>query len=168
MGFREKASEIECFVLDVDGVLTDGRLLCAPDGAIWRNMHARDGYALQVLLKKGYTLAIITSGRDHGVLKKLESYGVTLIYEDVWEKKGQLLRFAADKGVDPAKTLFIGDDVPDLPAMMLCGLRCCPADAAAEVWQVCDYVSPFRGGEGCVRDIAEQVLRIRGHWEIPV
>jgi len=167
MTFQEKAKRVNCFVLDVDGVLTDGKLICAPDGAIWRNMNAKDGYALQSLMRNGFKLAIITSGKDHGVLEKLKAFGVELIYENVWEKTKQLNDFADEKNVDLERTVFIGDDIPDHGPMMACGVRCCPADAVPEIRAISDYVSTMKGGEGCVRDIIEIILRYQNKWFKP-
>jgi len=165
--FPEKARRVEAVILDVDGVLTDGKLICSPEGDIWRNMNAKDGYALQATLRSGIKLAIITSGSGHGVLKKLESFGVTLIYEGIWQKEEELHKFAASQEVDLERALFIGDDIPDYDAMMACGTRCCPADAVPEIKGICDYVSNQGGGEGCVRDILERVLRYQDKWFRP-
>jgi len=167
MTFQEKAKQVNSFILDVDGVLTDGKLICAPDGAIWRNMNAKDGYALQALIRNGFKLAIITSGKDHGVLRKLEAFGVELIYENVWEKKKQLFKFAEDKQVDLTKAVYIGDDIPDHECMLLCGVSCCPSDAATEIIAIADYVSTMKGGEGCVREIIETILRLQNKWFKP-
>lgn len=167
MSFEEKAKEVNCIILDVDGVLTDGKLLCAPDGAIWRNMNAKDGYALQAALRAGIRLAIITSGKEHGVLRKLADFGVTVIFENVWQKREQVLEYANSHSVDLERALFIGDDLPDYEAMLACGVRCCPADAVAEIAGICDFVSSYQGGEGCVREIFEQVLKAQGKWFNP-
>ena len=164
MTFSEKAKLVTSIILDVDGVLTDGKLICSPEGDIWRNMNAKDGYALQAVMKNGMDLAIITSGSGHGVLKKLEAFGVTLIYEGVWKKKDHLLKFAREKEIGLERALFIGDDIPDHDAMLACGTCCCPADAVSEIQAIADYVSPLKGGEGCVRDILEKVLRYQGRW----
>jgi 3-deoxy-D-manno-octulosonate 8-phosphate phosphatase (KDO 8-P phosphatase) len=165
--FARKAEKVEAIVLDVDGVLTDGRLICSPEGDIWRNMNAKDGYALQAIIRSGIKLAIITSGSGHGVLKKLESFGVTLIYEGIWQKKDELLKFAEENSVNLDRTLFIGDDIPDYAAMSICGLSGCPADAVPEIKAMADYISPFGGGKGCVRDILEKVLRVQEKWFKP-
>ncbi len=167
MTFQDKAKKIDTIIMDVDGVLTDGKLICSPEGDIWRNMNAKDGFALQAALKGGMRLAIITSGRQHGVLKKLEAFGVQLIYENVWEKKQQVLDFAKEHDCDLSKALFLGDDLPDHPAMLACGVRACPADAVADIRAISDYVSPLGGGKGCVRDILERVLKIQDKWKIP-
>lgn len=167
MTFQEKAKNIETIIMDVDGVLTDGKLICSPEGHIWRNMNAKDGFALQAAIKGGLTLAIITSGRQHGVLKKLEAFGVKLIYENVWEKKQQVFDFATEHNRDLDKTLFLGDDLPDHPAMLACGSRACPADAVPDIRAISDYVSPLAGGKGCVRDILELVLKVQDKWSIP-
>lgn len=165
--FPEKAKLVQTVILDVDGVLTDGKLICSPEGEMWRNMNAKDGYALQAVIRSGLQLVIMTSGSGHGVLKKLETFGVRLIFEGVRHKQEELLRFAENEQVDLGKALFIGDDIPDYTAMMACGTRCCPADAVPEIKDICDYVSRRNGGEGCVRDILEKVLRYQDKWFRP-
>ncbi|MEZ5003996.1 MAG: HAD hydrolase family protein [Chitinophagales bacterium] len=163
----DKLKEVNTIVLDVDGVLTDGSLICAPDGEIWRNMHAQDGYALQAWLKSGGKMALITSGGRHGVLKKLEQFGVTLVYHDVRKKEEVLTEFVSDYKISLAQTLYMGDDIPDYKAMRLCGVRCCPANAAHEIKSIVDYISPLNGGKGCVRDVIEKTLRVQDKWFKP-
>jgi 3-deoxy-D-manno-octulosonate 8-phosphate phosphatase (KDO 8-P phosphatase) len=164
---KELYKNITCFVLDVDGVLTDGSLICAPDGAIWRNMNAKDGYAIQSILKCGMKLAIITSGDGLGVLQKLETFGVTLIYSNVKSKEEALIDFTHQQQIPLENIVFIGDDIPDYYAMKRSGMSACPADAVEEIKQICHYVSPVEGGKGCVRDIAEQILKAQNKWFKP-
>ena len=163
----DQLKDIDTIVLDVDGVLTDGKLICTPEGEIWRNMQAKDGYAIQSWLKSGHKLVIITNGGKHGVLKKLEHFGVSLIFHDVRDKGKVLLEFAEANKVDLQKTLFIGDDIPDYTAMKLCGISCCPADAMSEIKAISTYISPIKGGKGCVREVIEKVLRIQDKWFQP-
>lgn len=163
----DKLKNINTIVLDVDGVLTDGKLICAPDGEIWRNMHAQDGYALQAWLKNGGKIAIITSGGRHGVLKKLEQFGVKLIYHDVKMKEEVLQEFALEHKINLEHTLYMGDDIPDYKAMSLCGVGCCPANAVHEIKTLADYISPLKGGKGCVREVIEKTLRIQDKWFNP-
>jgi 3-deoxy-D-manno-octulosonate 8-phosphate phosphatase (KDO 8-P phosphatase) len=164
---KELFKNITCFVLDVDGVLTDGNLICAPDGGIWRNMNAKDGFAIQSILKSGLKLAIITSGDGLGVLQKLETFGVTLIYSNVKRKEVALVDFSEKHQIPLDQMVFIGDDIPDYYAMRLCGVSACPADAVAEIKQISHYVSPMEGGRGCVRDVAEQILKAQNKWFQP-
>ncbi len=163
----DKLKEIETIILDVDGVLTDGKLICTPEGEIWRNMQAKDGYALQSWIKKGHKIAIITSGGKHGVLEKLKYFGVSLIYHDVRNKGKVLLEFAKDNNIILKQTLFMGDDIPDYEAMLMCGMSSCPADSVPEIKSIVDYISPLDGGKGCVRDVIEKALKAKDEWFKP-
>lgn len=163
----EKLAQINTIVLDVDGVLTDGKLICTPEGEIWRNMQAKDGYALQSWLKSGGKMAIISSGGQHGVLKKLEFFGVTLIFHSVKDKAAKLKAFAEEHQVDLDKTLFMGDDIPDYAPMKMCGVSACPKDAVHEIKELADIISTKKGGKGCVREVIEKVMRVQGKWFKP-
>ncbi|MFI5134347.1 MAG: KdsC family phosphatase [Chitinophagales bacterium] len=151
-------------VMDVDGVLTDGSLLVMENGDQLRKMNIRDGYALQHAVKKGLTLIVITGGNSQGVVKRMNSLGIHHFIAGTSEKAGALKKMAEELKLDLASTIYIGDDMPDLEAMKLCGIPCCPADACNEIISVSKYISPFKGGEGCVRDILEKVLKLQNKW----
>lgn len=160
----EKFKHINCFVFDVDGVLTDGSLLVLPDGLMARRMNIRDGYALQLAVKKGYRIIIISGGNAEEVKDRLLKLGVT----DVWmqtENKTKVLADLIHKyGLSRESVLYMGDDIPDLEVMGLAGLPCCPADAAQEIRDKSIYISHLNGGEGCVREVIEKVLKLRNDW----
>ena len=149
--FKEDIARTEAFIFDVDGVMTDGGIIPTLDGDFIRRYNAKDGYALGYAVKMGYKVCIITGGR-----------GKTL--ENRMDKITAMREYFADEGIDPAHAIYMGDDIPDLECMREVGIPVCPADAAAEVIEASRYVSEFRGGEGAVRDIVEQVLRARGDW----
>ena len=158
---------ITTFVFDIDGVLTDGSLLLMEDGHILRSMNIKDGYALQLAVKKGYKVWVISGGRSEAARMRLNKLGVDEVHIGIENKKEFLQEMAAALNVSPGQILCMGDDIPDYGAMQLCGLPCCPADAVPEIKQVSKYISPYGGGKGCVRDVIEKVLKLNGHWELP-
>jgi 3-deoxy-D-manno-octulosonate 8-phosphate phosphatase (KDO 8-P phosphatase) len=156
---------IRLFAFDMDGVLTDGTVMVMPEGDWVRRMHIRDGFALQLAVKKGYEVAMISGSWSQPVADRMGKLGVRHVYEKVGDKASCLGELLKKLGLTTQQVLFMGDDVPDLPALAMAGLPACPADAADDVRSVCRYISPFRGGEGCVRDVIEKTLRLNGHWD---
>lgn len=165
MNILEIFKTIKTFVFDVDGVLTDGSLLILNDGQQARTMNIRDGYALQLAIKKGYRVLVISGGSSEPVRERLNKLGVTDVFLSATNKTGQLTEYITTNNLRWDETLFMGDDIPDWAAMQLTGLPCCPADAAPEIKQVSRYISPIEGGKGCVRDVIEKVLKLNGHWD---
>lgn len=155
---------ITCFVFDVDGVLTDGTLFLMPGGEMVRRMNIKDGYALQLAIKKGYKLAVISGGYSELVKERLAKLGVTDVFMSVHDKKQVLSDYMQRHSLQSHQVLFMGDDIPDLEVMSLAGLPCCPADACEEVKQISRYVSPLAGGMGCGRDVIEKVMKLQGQW----
>lgn len=155
---------IKAFVLDVDGVLTDGRILVTESGDEYRSMHTRDGYAIQHAVKMGYQVFVISGGRSEGVRLRLQRLGVHEIHLGIHNKKAVLEDLMLRYGLDRQALVYMGDDLPDLPAMPLAGIVACPADAAPEIRSLAHYHSPYAGGQGCVRDLIEQVLRLHHKW----
>ncbi len=160
----EKFTYIRTFVFDVDGVLTDGTVLLLPNGEQSRKMSIRDGYALQLAVKQGYRIAVISGGRSESVVARLNGLGITDVFTGVLNKAEKLEDYALEHDLRWDEVLFMGDDIPDYRAMQLCGLSTCPADACPEIKSVSMYVSPVNGGQGCVRDVIEKVLKLNGHW----
>lgn len=157
---------ISTFVLDVDGVLTDGTLLVLEDGQMARKMNIKDGYALQAAIKKGYNIVIISGGKSEPVRDRLTKLGVQDVFLNVQDKTETLTNYANNKNITWDEILFMGDDIPDYYCMKKVGLACCPKDAASEIKLISKYISPFKGGEGCVRDIIEKTMKLHGKWEI--
>lgn len=164
MDILQRFSSVKALAFDMDGVLTDGGLWILPDGEWVRRMHIRDGYALQAAVKSGYRVMVISGSVSGPVEERLRRLGVTDVHMGVSDKRSRLLEILSGHGIDPAECLFMGDDLPDLDAVRTAGIGCCPADAASEVREASVYVSPARGGEGCVRDVIERVMRSRGDW----
>ena len=156
--------DIKLFVLDVDGVLTDGSLILLENGEMARKMNIKDGYALQLAVKKGYDILIISGGSSEGVKIRLNKLGIKEIYLAVTNKSELLQEYVKTKNLSRSNVLYMGDDIPDVLPMQLAGLACCPADAVPEVRSIAHYISPITGGCGCVRDVIEKVLKLNGDW----
>lgn len=157
--------KIRFFVFDIDGVLTDGMLHVQENGELLRRMNIKDGYALQLAIKKGYKVWVISGGRSAAIQARLERLGVTEVYIGVADKKEQLQLLMKQYHAAKEAVLYMGDDMPDLEAMQLSGLKCCPQDAVSDIKSVCDYIAPLTGGRGCVRDVIEKVLKLQDNWE---
>lgn len=155
---------IQWFVFDIDGVLTDGSLLIMPNGIMTRRMNIKDGYALQLAIKKGYRMSIISGGSSVEVKDRLQKLGIIDVHLKVQDKKKLLQELIATYQIEPKQILYMGDDMPDFEVMGIVGLPCCPADAAREVQDISTYISPHSGGYGCVRDVVEKVLRLHNKW----
>lgn len=155
---------IRLFVLDVDGVLTDGSLLVFGNGEMVRRMNIKDGYALQLAVKRGYQILVISGGQSEAVRERLVKLGVVDVHMNVKNKSEVLLQYVTSKQLQWSQVLYMGDDIPDLKTMQMVGLACCPADAVAEIKSIAHYISPIQGGEGCVRDVIEKVLKLNDHW----
>ncbi len=164
MNYLEKFREVDTLIFDVDGVLTNSQLLVQEDGALLRSMNTRDGFALKKAVREGYRVVIITGGSSQGVVKRLEGLGVTEIFYGIENKLKTFTSFIRANGIDAGSVLYMGDDIPDYEVMRLVGLPVCPHDAAQEILQIAQYVSPHNGGEGCVRDVIEKVLKLADKW----
>jgi 3-deoxy-D-manno-octulosonate 8-phosphate phosphatase (KDO 8-P phosphatase) len=157
---------ITCFVFDVDGVLTDGSLLVLEGGQLARRMNIRDGYALQLAVKKGYTVIVISGGDAEPVRDRLQRLGITQVFMKAENKSALLAKCMQEQGFSREQVLFMGDDIPDYTVMQQVGLPCCPADAAPEIKAISLYISPVNGGYGCARDVIEKVLKLNDHWDL--
>lgn len=164
MNVLELFKKITTFVFDVDGVLTDGTVLVLDNGLQARRMHIKDGFALQMALKNGYRVKVISGGNSPEVKDRLEKLGVTDVDMAVLDKKVFLETYMLAGKLKKEEVLYMGDDLPDIPAMSVVGLSCCPADAVNEVKEAAQYISPVNGGFACVRDVIEKVLKLNGHW----
>lgn len=157
-------NKIKAFAFDVDGVLSCETITMHPDGEPMRTVNIKDGYALQWAVKMGYKIAIITGAKTQSVYVRYGSLGITDIYAGAAVKTTSFHDFLTKYALAPDEVLYMGDDIPDYEVMHLCGLPCCPADAAPEIKELSLYISPVRGGYGCVRDVVEQVMRGQGRW----
>lgn len=167
MNQLEKFADITTFFFDIDGVFTDNHLLITDAGEFLRSMNVRDGYAVKRAIRAGYRIVVITGGSSPGVNLRLQGLGITEIYTGKEKKLEVFDRIVEEDDLQPQEILYLGDDLPDYPVMRKVGLPCCPADAVPEILGLSKYVSPYKGGSGCVRDVIEKVMRIKGEWTIP-
>jgi 3-deoxy-D-manno-octulosonate 8-phosphate phosphatase (KDO 8-P phosphatase) len=166
--YKHLLPKIKTFIFDVDGVLTDGKILINSDSELLRSFDTKDGYAMKCALVKGFKIAIITGGRNEAVRERFKELGVIDIYLGAHHKLDAYQDLMDNYDLNPEEILYIGDDIPDIPVMEKVGLGCCPADAASDVKAMADYVSHKKGGEGCVRELIEQVLRVQGKWSLDI
>jgi 3-deoxy-D-manno-octulosonate 8-phosphate phosphatase (KDO 8-P phosphatase) len=164
MNVLELFSKITTFVFDVDGVLTDGTVLVLPNGVQARQMHIKDGFGLQMAIKNGFKVVIISGGTSEPVVDRLNKLGITDVYMTVTDKKEFLETYINKKGLSWNELLYMADDLPDLEVMKHCGVSACPADAVTEIKDIAHYISPINGGFGCVREVIEKVLKVQGKW----
>jgi len=164
MNYKELFKNITTVVFDVDGVLTNGEVLLMPGMSPVRKMHSKDGYALQLAVRNGIRVAIITGGKSSDVKERLSGLGVTDVYLGASDKRDAFEDLKMCYDLTNEEILYMGDDLPDYDVMELAGLACAPQDAAPEIKAIADYVSPVLGGEGCVRDVLEQLLKIHNLW----
>ncbi len=162
----ERFAKIKAVFLDVDGVLTDGSVLCFENGEQVRRFNIKDGFAVATAVKNDLPIIIISAGRYEGVRTRLEYLQVKEINLGVKNKIELLKKYISDNNWSKDEVLYMGDDVPDYEALQLVGLPTCPADAVSDIIQVCDYVSPYNGGQGAVRDVLEKILKLQDKWPI--
>lgn len=162
----DEFKRITTFVFDVDGVLTDGNVYVFDNGEQVRRMNIKDGFALQLAVKKGYRILVLSGGNSPAVVSRLKKLGITDIFMSVLDKRRALLQYLNDHNIDKHHVLFMGDDIPDYMVMGEAGLPCAPADAATEIIKSAKYISSKNGGHGCVRDVIEKVLKLNGQWEL--
>ena len=155
---------IKGFAFDVDGVLSPETIPLHPHGEPCRTATIKDGYAIQLAVRKGFEIAIITGGRTEAVRKRFELLGVQHIYLGASIKTESFEDWVRATGLQRDEILYMGDDIPDYEVMQAVGLPCCPADAAPEIKSVATYISPRNGGHGCGRDVIEQVMKAQGKW----
>lgn len=162
--YKEYLQHITTFVFDVDGVLTDGTIMVTTAGEMYRNMNIKDGFALKTAVDHNYNICIISGGSNEGVRKRLEGLGITDIHLGAKVKTELLHTYFKEHHIQSDQVIYMGDDLPDFAPMQLVGLPCCPQDAVPEIKAICKYISHKKGGEGAVRDIIEQVLKVQGNW----
>lgn len=166
LNFKQKLNKITTLMFDVDGVFTDGKILVMENGEVVRNMYSKDGYAVQLAVKKKYNIVIISGGNNRAVKSILQKLGVEHIFINQHDKLQCYKDFIYTHNIKDEEVLYMGDDLPDFEVMNRVGVAACPDNSAPEIKNICCYISPKNGGEGCVRDVIEQVMRVQGTWEI--
>ncbi|MCB0654336.1 MAG: HAD-IIIA family hydrolase [Saprospiraceae bacterium] len=164
MNLLEAFKDIDTFIFDVDGVLTDSNFLITETGELLRTMNVRDGYAMKRALDEGYRICIITGGNSKGVTIRLKALGIEEVHSGIKNKISTYNQIVERLELEEGGILYMGDDLPDYEVMRRVGLPACPVDAVEEIREIANYISPFKGGMGCVRDVIEKVLRLQGKW----
>lgn len=156
---------VRLLILDVDGVLTDGRVWYGPGGAEWKCFHVHDGLALARAAAAGFPVAIVSARRSEAVSRRCAELGLSEVHQGVKDKLAVYQALRARHGCRDDDVACMGDDLTDLPLLERAGLALAPADAAAAVRRAADWVSRFGGGRGAVREVLEAILRARGQWD---
>jgi 3-deoxy-D-manno-octulosonate 8-phosphate phosphatase (KDO 8-P phosphatase) len=157
--------EIRCLCLDVDGVLTDGRILMDAEGRSARAFYIHDGLALRWFQKLGGVVAILSGKRSEAVAARARELGIELVIQDSTDKLADLRTLAGRLRIGLPEIAFIGDDLPDLPPMRACGFPIAVANAVAEVKAAAELVTQRPGGDGAVREAVEHLLNRSGRWQ---
>lgn len=163
----ESFRKIRMIILDMDGVLTDGKLLLHSDGEWLRKMDIKDGYAIQAAVRSGLRMAVVTGSASEPVKKRMARLGVHDFWENIPSKALLVQEIIHLNGLLPEEVLYMGDDIPDLEVFPLVGITACPANAAPELKESVDYISTANGGDGSVRDVIQRIMSVQGTWMIP-
>ena len=159
-------SQIKAFTFDIDGVMTDGGILCDLQGNLYRTFDAKDGFAVRMAVMNGYPVGVITGGRSGSIRERLRSCGVPA--EDVYlgssDKITDFDDFCSRHGLKREEVAFFGDDIPDVEVILAAGIGIAPADAVPQAKAAADYVSPCPGGKGCIREFFEKAMKAAGRW----
>lgn len=164
ISFKDKLKKVKAFAFDVDGVWTNGFVYVDGNGTQMRTTNAKDGYAVHYASKLGYPIAIITGGKCTHIIKRFNDLGIQDVYIEASDKTVCLEDFIKKHNLKAKDVMYMGDDIPDYRTMKKCGFKVCPADAVHEIQEIADYISGYKGGEGCVRDVVEQTLRAQDNW----
>jgi 3-deoxy-D-manno-octulosonate 8-phosphate phosphatase (KDO 8-P phosphatase) len=162
--FKEDLMSVKAFAFDIDGVLSLDTIALHPSGEPMRTANIKDGFAIQKAVKLGYPVAIITGGNTQSVLKRYQMLGVQDVYMGSSHKMVDFNDWITKHDINVDNVLYMGDDLPDYPVMKIVGIPTCPSDAVEEIKSLCKYISHKNGGQGCARDVIEQVLRAHGKW----
>lgn len=164
MSYITRLKDISTIILDLDGVLTDGSVLVTESGEQLRRMFIRDGYAMQLAAKMGYVLMVISGGNSQTVVGRLEKLGVQEIHIGAKNKVELIEKLLSQYQKSWKDVLYMGDDIPDTDVMLKAHIATAPADAVSEIKNIAHYISDKKGGEGCVRDVIEKVMKARNNW----
>lgn len=157
-------TKIRGIVFDVDGVLSPSTINLGADGTPMRMVNIKDGYALQLAVKKGYRIAIITGADTPAIAVRYKALGINDVYLKSSMKLPLLRQWMEENSLSPEEVAYAGDDIPDYEAMRAVGLSVAPADAAVDIKDIAVYISPAEGGYGVARDLLEEIMKAQGHW----
>ena len=162
--YKEKLQKITTFMFDYDGVMTDGALILQHEGQPLRSANVKDGYVLQLAIKLGYRIVVISGGFSKSVENRFGALNITDVFLGVKDKMVVYNEYITKHCIKEDEIIYMGDDIPDYRVMKKVGLPVCPSDASQEIKDISAYISDLGGGKGCVRDIIEQVLKVQGKW----
>ena len=157
-------NKIKAIVFDVDGVLSLNTIAMDSEGVPVRTMNIKDGYAIQLAVKLGLKIALMTGGRNEEIRKRYAYLGVQDVFLNCKVKLNTWDTYLKENNLQPEEIIYVGDDIPDYEIMQRAGCPCCPKDACADIKAISSYISDCNGGMGVARDIIEQVLRAQGKW----
>ncbi len=161
----EAASKVRLLILDVDGVMTDGRIIIDDNGVEYKAFNVRDGHGIKMLQRTGVEVAIITGRRSEVVLKRAQELGIKHVHQRSHNKLETFEELKKELGVEDAQAAFVGDDLVDLPVMRRVGLSVAVADADSEVCARAHWVTESGGGRGAVREVTDLIIKARGLWD---
>ncbi|WP_442588510.1 KdsC family phosphatase [Pedobacter sp. AW31-3R] len=162
--FLQRLKTVTTLIFDVDGVLTTGDVIASSTGELLRTFNIKDGYALQLAVKRGYHVCIISGGHGQAMASRFAGLGIPDVHLGVGDKVEVFERYLEKYGIQAEDVLYMGDDIPDLKVMQLVGIPTCPADASNDIKAISTYISPFNGGKTAVRDVIEKVMKLQGKW----
>jgi len=160
----EKLKKVLLLVLDVDGVMTDGKIIIDDVGNETKNFHVRDGHGIKLLMRGGVDVVLLTGRRSGVVRRRAEDLGVRGVYQGAKDKAQVMGEILAERGVPGEHVAYVGDDIVDIPAFRMAGFSAAVADAPDYVKEQADYVTENAGGHGAVREVCEMILKARGEW----
>ncbi len=160
----EKLLDIRLLAFDMDGVLTNGKLLMSSTGEWERVMDIKDGYALQAAVKSGLIVVVLTGSFSEPISSRLKHLGITHFIQHVSDKAEAIKMLLSEFSLTQDQILYMGDDIPDIEGFKVSGFTACPIDAVVEIKNKVDFISQKTGGNGCVREIIEKVMRVQGTW----
>lgn len=164
LNYKINLRQVKLFVFDVDGVISDGSVLLDADGEMMRNCHTRDSLAMKLAISAGLPILVISAGTSKKVKERMHYIGVKDVMMGTYNKFEVLQEYCSLNDIDLQHVLYMGDDLPDYECMINVGIATCPNNAVVEIRSISDYISHFPGGNGCVRDVIEQTLRVQGKW----
>ncbi len=162
--YKALLQNVDTFIFDYDGVMTDGKIILMENGQPLRMANVKDGYVLQLIIKLGFNVVVISGGFSKSMENRFETLGIKDVFLGTKNKEIVLEKYLNEHNIDTEHVVYMGDDIPDLRVMQTIGIPVCPADAVEEIKNISIYISDKNGGEGCVRDIVEQVLKVQGKW----
>ncbi len=162
---REKLQKIKLLLLDVDGVLTDGRIIYDTQGNELKAFDVKDGHGLKMIQRAGIQVGIITGRQSEVVARRAAELGIEILYQKALTKLGPYEEILAQQGLSDVQIAYVGDDVVDLPILRRVGFSATVADAVPDLLPLVDYVTKRPGGRGAVREICDLLLKETGHWD---